>query len=171
VRLESGTAPTAGSATAGPAGIGVAVNGSGATATISGGSVTVGDGGIGVDVGGFSTATTTISGGSLTAGPGGAGVHVGISGTATISGCNLLLSAGQLSGILLDGTAINTGVRIDAPGRIILDEHCLCADDTTPPALSSPSVAPTTLGEPGGTVKVSVTAIDPGPNACGVASV
>jgi hypothetical protein len=43
--------------------------------------------------------------------------------------------------------------------------------DTTPPALSSPSVSPATLSAAGGTVDVSVTATDNGPNDTGISSV
>jgi hypothetical protein len=63
-----------------------------------------------------SAGTATISGGSVSG-----GVVVGDDGTLTVVGCGLTLSpAGQLTGILADGTLIN----IPTQGELVLDNQC-----------------------------------------------
>jgi uncharacterized repeat protein (TIGR01451 family) len=144
VSMVGGTLNVTGGSVSGPA-AGVAV-GNGGSATISGGSVSGGTEGVYLDLDGTATisggsvsgfaagmdvesGTVTISGGSLTSR--GNGVY-NASGTATISGCNLAVANGVLTGILLDGTPINTGVY----GAITLDTTSLSIT-TCPPAQSA----------------------------------
>jgi hypothetical protein len=62
--------------------------------------------------------TVNISGGSISN-----GVAVGL-GTVDVFGCNLVASGGVLTGILLDGTPINTPVRVYSPGMLVLHNQC-----------------------------------------------
>jgi uncharacterized repeat protein (TIGR01451 family) len=117
---SGGTVTISGGSVSG--GTGVRVVGSGSTATISGGSVTSGNWGVYVNGG-----TVAISGGSVS------GSNFGVivdGGTATIPGCNVAIVNGVLTGTLLDGTPINTGVA----GPITLNTPRIT---TCPPAQSA----------------------------------
>jgi hypothetical protein len=134
VEVDSGTVGISGGTISGAFGDSVLVNGG--ALTLSGGSVTstspVGAG-VTVEGGGASLSGGTISGPSYGVFVGGGAMNisggtvsggvvgvVGEGGTVSIFGCNLVLSGGSITGILADGTPINTSVA----GSIVLDNRC-----------------------------------------------
>jgi uncharacterized repeat protein (TIGR01451 family) len=99
----------------------------GGTASITGGSLSSDGYGVVVNSG-----TATISGGSVSGTKYGVGVG---GGTATVVGCELALSlSGQLTGILADGTLINTLASVSTAGQLILQNSSLGAPQLTCPA-------------------------------------
>jgi uncharacterized repeat protein (TIGR01451 family) len=57
-----------------------------------------------------------------------------VGGTLTIFGCNLVLSGGILTGILQDGTLINTPASVTPPGQLVLQNSSTGAPRLTCPA-------------------------------------